>query len=65
MEDDQTERTPIDAAPIVKFDAEGQFVLLPGRSLSEVMLGACGIDDGTRFAEARNWLAEHGITIRP
>jgi hypothetical protein len=33
------ERTPIDAAPIVKLDTEGQFDLMRGRALSEAMLG--------------------------
>jgi hypothetical protein len=57
------QRWAVDAAPIVKFDTEEQFVLLRGRSLSEAMLGAYGNDDATRFAEARHWLAEQGITI--
>lgn len=57
------ERTPIGNAPIVKFDTEGTFDLMQGRTLSEAMLGNSTFDDEARFAEARAWLAGCGIEI--
>jgi hypothetical protein len=55
------ERTPIAAAPIVKYDTEGQFDLMQGRTLSEAMLGNYTFDDDERFADGRAWLADCGI----
>jgi hypothetical protein len=55
------ERTPIAAAPIVKYDTEGQFDLMQGRNVSEAMLGNYTFDDDERFADGRAWLADCGI----
>jgi hypothetical protein len=62
------ERTALAAAPIVKFDNEGQFALLQGRGLIEALIGDRVFDDDEAFAEhaqsfqglgfavaARNW----------
>ena len=57
------ERTPIDAAPIVKLDTEGQFDLMQGRTLSEAMLGNYTFGDDERFAAGRAWLAACGIEM--
>ena len=57
------EGTPIDAAPIVKLDTEGQFGLMQGRNVSEAMLGDYTFSDDERFAEGRAWLASCGIAI--
>ena len=57
------ERTPIGNAPVVKFDTEGAFGLMQGRSLSEAMLGNATFDDAERFAAGRDWLASWGIEI--
>ena len=57
------ERTPIDAAPIVKLDTEGQFDLMQGRNVSEAMLGNYTFGDDERFADGRAWLAECGIDM--
>jgi hypothetical protein len=57
------EHTPIGNAPIVKFDTEGMFGLMQGRTLSEAMLGNDTFDDAERFADARAWLAGCGIEI--
>lgn len=57
------EGTPIGSAPIVKFDTEGIFGLMRGRTLSEAMLGNSTYDDDERFADARAWLAGCGIEI--
>ena len=57
------ERTPIDAAPIVKLDTEGQFDLMQGRNVSEAMLGNYTFGDDERFADGRAWLAECGIEM--
>ena len=57
------ERTPIAAAPIVKYDTEGQFGLMQGRNVSEAMLGNYTFDDDDRFADGRAWLADCGIEM--
>jgi hypothetical protein len=57
------ERVPIGKAPIVKFDTEGMFGLMQGRTLSEAMLGNATFDDAERFADARAWLASCSIEI--
>lgn len=57
------ERTPIGDAPIVKFDTEGMFDLMQGRTLAEAMLGNYTFDDPERFADGRTWLAGCGIEI--
>jgi hypothetical protein len=57
------ERTPIDAAPIVKYDTEGQFDLMQGRTLSEEMLGNYTFSDLERFTAVRSWLDAHGIKV--
>ena len=57
------ERTPMAAAPIVKYDTEGQFDLMQGRTLSEAMLGNYTFGDDERFAEGRAWLADCGIEM--
>jgi hypothetical protein len=57
------ERTSIAAAPIVKYDTEGQFDLMQGRKLSEAMLGNYTFDDDERFADGRAWLADCGIEV--
>jgi hypothetical protein len=57
------ERTPIGAAPIVKYDTEGQFDLMQGRNVSEAMLGNYTFDDDERFADGRAWLADYAIEM--
>jgi hypothetical protein len=57
------ERTPIDSVPIVKFDTEGQFDLMQGRTLSEAILGHYTYGDNERFAAGRDWLASRGIAV--
>ena len=57
------ERTPIGNAAIVKFDTEGIFDLMQGRTLSEAMLGNDTFSDAERFAAGRAWLAACGIAI--
>jgi hypothetical protein len=57
------ERTPIGAAPIVKYDTEGQFDLMQGRTLSEAMLGNSTFSDDERFSDGRAWLKACGIEM--
>jgi hypothetical protein len=57
------ERTPIGAAPIVKYDTEGQFDLMQGRTLSEAMLGNYTFSDDERFSDGRAWLEACGIEM--
>jgi hypothetical protein len=57
------ECTPIEAAPIVKYDTEGQFDLMQGRNVSEAMLGNYTFGDDERFADGKAWLAGCGIEM--
>lgn len=60
------ENTPIEAAPIVKYDTEGQFYLLSGANLAEALLDDyVAFDDAAQFNELRDWFAACGIQIRP
>jgi hypothetical protein len=57
------ERTPIAAAPIVKYDTEGQFDLMQGLKLSEAMLSNYTFGDDERFTDGKAWLADCGIEM--
>jgi hypothetical protein len=54
----------IDEAPIVKFDTEGQFSLLPGRHLTEALVGDHVFDDDAAFAEFHEGFGAHGIAFQ-
>jgi hypothetical protein len=58
----QTGRKVADS-PIVFFDNEGQFELVPGSNLAEAILWVAG--EGERFLELRDWMRSIGIEIRP
>jgi hypothetical protein len=53
----------ITLAPIVKYDTEGQFELLQGKSLTEAMLGDYVFDNDDEFTELRDWFSRCGIEI--
>jgi hypothetical protein len=57
------ENTPIESAPIVKYDTEGQFSLLLGTHLTEALLGEHVFDDDEEFARLREWFLQNGIII--
>jgi len=49
------ENRPIESAPIVRLDTEGQFELRPGRTLTEALLLDCGSYDEEEFVDLRDW----------
>jgi hypothetical protein len=57
------ESTPIQLAPIVKYDTEGQFSLLLGKQLTEALLGEHVFDDDEEFTRLRDWFSTFGIDI--
>lgn len=57
------ERTALAAAPIVKFDNEGQFSLLQGHGLIEALIGDRVFDDEEAFAEHAQRFQALGFTI--
>lgn len=54
---------PIERAPIVRLDTEGQFKLLGGSTLSEAILGNQVFDDDERFTQLRRELSKSGIAV--
>jgi hypothetical protein len=57
------ENTPIESAPIVKYDTEGQFSLLLGKQLTEALLGEHVSDDDEEFTRLRDWFSTSAINI--
>lgn len=57
------EQTPIEAAPLMRFDDSGSFSVAPGNGIADAVLviGSRG-DEGT-FASLRDWLNEQGFAI--
>jgi hypothetical protein len=59
------ENVPIELAPIVRFDTEGQFMLMNGRTLAEALVGDYAFDDDEEFARLKAWLAHFSVHITP
>jgi hypothetical protein len=58
------DHTPISACALIELDTEGQFHVLPGRTLAEALLARCGrYLDTTKFAEANGRFGKIGIKI--
>ncbi|MDO4682390.1 MAG: hypothetical protein Q4B17_06315 [Lautropia sp.] len=57
------EGTPLARAPIVELNTQGVFDLLPGRELTEALLGVYAGDDASRFAAMAEWFARHDVLI--
>lgn len=57
------ERTALAAAPLVKFDNEGQFSLLQGRGLIEALIGDRVFDDDEAFAGHAQCFQGLGFTV--
>jgi hypothetical protein len=56
------EGTPIDKAPILSLDTEGQFEIATGRALTEAIV-AFGLWRDSDFARTRDWCAQRGIVV--
>lgn len=57
------EETPLAQSPIVELNTCGVFTLLPGRELTEALLGVYAGDDASRFAAMAEWFARHDVLI--
>jgi hypothetical protein len=57
------ENLPIESAPIVKLDTEGQFELIGGKSLSEALVGDRVFDDDAAFAKLKGQFGRAGINF--
>ncbi len=58
-----TENTPINQAPIIKFDNEGQFSVCQGNNLTEAILAETIGYQEDKFSEFKAWLAKYQIDI--
>lgn len=56
------EQLPIDRAPIICVDSEGQFRLCEGLHLADALISTCVYDDET-FAQRKQWFAAYDIQI--
>jgi hypothetical protein len=59
------ENCPIERAPIVRFDTEGQFMLMNGGTLTEALVGDYAFDDDEEFTRLKAWLAKFSVQIAP
>jgi hypothetical protein len=58
------ESRPIESAPIVRLDTEGQFELRRGRTLAEALLLDYGsYDNDEEFIDLRDWFNDFGVNI--
>ncbi|MDO5103358.1 MAG: hypothetical protein Q4D91_10750 [Lautropia sp.] len=57
------EVTPLAQSPIVELNTCGIFSLLPGRDLTEALLGLHAGGDASRFAAMAEWFARHDVLI--
>jgi hypothetical protein len=54
---------PIEAAPLLRFDPNGHFSILPGSSISEGILVVASRGDNQAFSNLRDYLNELGLNI--
>src|SRR6516164_8903209 len=54
---------PIEAAPLLRFDSNDHFSILPGNSISECILVIASRSDHRTFSNLRDWLNELGLNI--
>jgi hypothetical protein len=57
------DRTAIEIAPLMRFDANGHFSLLRGHGIAEVILVAAAQGNERTFAELRQYLNQQGFGI--
>jgi hypothetical protein len=58
-----SENTPIDQAPIIKFDNEGQFSVCRGNNLTEAIIAETMSYQEDKFPEFKAWFAKYQIDI--
>lgn len=52
---------PIHEAPIVQYDTEGQFYIMPGASLTEAFCASYCFEEDDLFAEMKEWFESHDV----
>lgn len=52
---------PIREAPIVQYDTEGQFCIMPGASLTEAFCASYCFEDDDLFAEMKEWFESNDV----
>ncbi len=57
------DRIPIEVAPLLRFDTEFNFSILPGNNLAEAILVVASRGEEQRFCELRDSLNELGLNI--
>lgn len=57
------ERTGIEIAPLMRFDTNGHFSILPGHGIAEVILVVAAQGNEGTFAELRQYLNQQGFGI--
>jgi hypothetical protein len=56
-------RTPIEAAPLMRFDGNGRFSILCGNGIAEAILTVASGGSDSAFLKLRHYLNEQGLTI--
>jgi hypothetical protein len=57
------EQTPIEVAPVMRFDRSGSFSIAPGSGIAEAVLVIGSHGDEGALAALRDWLNEQGLAI--
>jgi len=57
------ERIPIETAPLLRFDTDGNFSILPGNGIAEAILVIASRDNDLTFSKLRDYLNEQGLNI--
>jgi hypothetical protein len=56
---------PIETAPLLRFDTNGNFSILCGKNIAEAILVIASRGDNKTFSELRDYLCELGINVAP
>ena len=54
---------PIETAPLLRFDTDGNFSILPGNGIAEAILVVASGDNNLTFSKLRDYLNEQGLNI--
>jgi len=57
------DRIPIETAPLLRFDTDGNFSILPGNGIAEAILVIASRDNNLTFSKLRDYLNEQGLNI--
>jgi hypothetical protein len=57
------DRIPIETAPLLRFDTDGNFSILPGNGIAEAILVIASRDNNLIFSKLRDYLNEQGLNI--